>query len=196
MSDAGALDVSNADVTIIGIGPNGYFGWDVAGGGDVDNDGFDDLLVGAPGLFFSSQPEGYVSIISGGPALPAVLDSATDSTAILVGDVIGDDFGHSVTGIGDINGDGFDDVTVGAPLNDGAGNDAGAAYAFVGPFAGLLEAGRDEASAMEGSTSGARAGWSLASLDDWDGDGGVDLVVGACGSATVPLTRALHKELR
>jgi hypothetical protein len=172
---------TDADVVILGSGPNEYLGWAVDAAGDIDGDEYNDLVIGAPAFLFSNYPAGYAVLISGGENLDPVIQ-VEDGAALLVGENSGDDFGHAVSGM-DVQGDGFGDVIVGAPYNDEAGADAGSVYAFLGPMDGLLEAGRDDDGHFTGSTS-ARAGWSLANLGDFSGDGFDDLAIGAYRDTT------------
>ena len=90
----------------------------------------------------------------------------------------GDRFGTVVAGVGDVNGDGFDDVGIGAPGADGLGSDAGAVYVFYGP---QIAAGSAVAAdrTLLGATAGDAAGSSLVRLGDVDGDLDADFAVGA-----------------
>jgi hypothetical protein len=93
-----------ADVTMTGETTNNYFGAYVTGG-DIDNDGYDDAIVGAT---FYSNDTGRVYIFRGS----ASLDNTADVT--LTGNAEGDELGYPVTVIGDVNDDGYNDVFVGA----------------------------------------------------------------------------------
>src|SRR5690242_14058941 len=136
-NDAGGTDAGRAYVVFGGPGPTrlpnwvltggsggGLFGNSVAGAGDVNGDGYADVIVGAPQAGGSNRGAAYVFF--GGPAADAIPDLA------LSGEQANDRFGASVAGAGDVNGDGYDDVIVGAPLNDSAGSNSGRAYIFYG----------------------------------------------------------------
>ena len=81
----------------------------VAGAGDVNGDGYDDVMVSAPAADTGEGNGGAVFVFHGSP-------SGIDTTFAtrLTGDRPGDEFGRSVAGAGDVNGDGFDDVIVGS----------------------------------------------------------------------------------
>jgi len=147
------------------------FGNAVSSAGDVNGDGFDDVIVGAPGYGNGESGEGKVSLFlgSGGglSATPAWTAEGGQLDAAL---------GTSVAGAGDVNGDGFDDVIVGAPGFDNGEADEGAAFLFLGTASGLETA---PAWSAESDQAGARFGISVSSAGDVNGDGLSDLLVGA-----------------
>ncbi|MCP4117186.1 MAG: DUF4214 domain-containing protein [Desulfobacteraceae bacterium] len=106
-------------------------GHDVAGIGDINNDGYDDFLIGQGGnvgevYVLMGSPDGWTSNLN-------LYMLEPDEGQILKGASEGDSFGGSLTGLGDVNGDGFDDFLIGAPGVDLAGyNDVGQAYLFFG----------------------------------------------------------------
>ncbi len=149
-------------------------GTSVAGAGDVNNDGFDDIVVGAPGEDTGGADAGAAYIVLGS-ATPTSSDLSTHIR--LTGQAAGDAAGKSVAGGADFNGDGFDDVVVGAPLE--GGTDAGAAYLALGsntPAPGSL--GGHFKYSGETTIAGDMAGTSVA-MGDTDGDGFGDLLIGA-----------------
>jgi hypothetical protein len=98
------------------------FGRSVSAAGDVNGDGYDDILVGT----FAGQEEvGYAYIYFGGESMslrPAI---------VLSNSIPGDLFGYSVAHAGDVNGDGFPDAIIGAPVRQGASSKPGNAYLYL-----------------------------------------------------------------
>jgi hypothetical protein len=101
---------------------------------------------------------------------------ATRAAWTAKGDEQSDFYGNSVNTAGDVNGDGFDDVIVGARLYDGGQHDEGRAFVYLGSASGLS----DTAAWMaEGNQVSAQLGWSVATAGDVNGDGYDDVIVGA-----------------
>jgi hypothetical protein len=150
--------------------PYGSFGDAVAGAGDVNNDGHDDLLVGASWMNPWSEPEG-----EGRAYLFSGLDGALMHTLVSPNDPSGF-LGNAVSGLGDVNDDGFLDVLVGAwRENPGSSpRDAGRAYVFSGLTGEVLHAlisPNEELSGWFGA--------SVARVGDVDNDAVPDILIGA-----------------
>ncbi|MBI5502272.1 MAG: FG-GAP repeat protein [Deltaproteobacteria bacterium] len=155
-----------------------YFGVSVAAAGDVNADGFDDLLVGAYSYSAGSADEGAAFLYLGGTAGPAALpDRTLDSPAGEAGAA----FGLAVGAAGDLDGDGFADFVVAAPLLDGgSGADEGRAYVYLGSSTGPGSAPDVVLGAAASvAQGGAQFGLAVGSAGDLDGDGFVDLAIGA-----------------
>ncbi len=148
------------------------FGYSVSSAGDVNNDGYDDVIVGARGYTYIYENEGAAYVFHGSPA---GLHFTPDW--LVYGDRPTASFGSAVAGIGDINGDGFDDVAVGALGWDGITiSDTGAVKVFLGSATGLQTTA---AWLFEGSLPGSRLGTSVAGVGDVNNDGYADMLVGA-----------------
>ena len=160
------------DVVITGTAPFDQFGLSVSGAGDVNGDGYDDVLVGAPFNDVGGADAGRAYVFFGGPAMNNVPD------VTFTGAFASDFLGYAVAGAGDVNGDGFDDVAVGAPLHDSGGVDRGRVYIYFGGLA--MDAVADVV--PRGQVSGDNFGVSVAGAGDVNGDGFDDIIVGASGS--------------
>ena len=148
------------------------FGHALTTAGDMNGDGVSDVAVGAFQALGPAGMTGEVIYYYGTPSL------STPPTNIY-GEQVFDEFGYSVAGVGDVNGDGYPDLLVGAPLHDvGANVDAGKAYLYLGGPAGIATAPRWVFSPGEAH---ARVGWSVAWAGDVNNDGYDDWIVGAPG---------------
>jgi FG-GAP repeat protein/VCBS repeat protein len=149
----------------------------VAAAGDFNRDGFGDLIVG---YRFGSQ-------LAGVNAGSARVFSGRDGSvlATFVGDTAQDNFGRSVAGAGDVNGDGFADVVVGAPLDDNNGLNSGSAKVFSGATGALLYTFNGSAKHL--------LGVAVAGVGDLNGDGRADVLVGANPDLTLPLSHGYAK---
>jgi hypothetical protein len=151
----------------------------IAAAGDVDGDGFCDLLVGSPGT-------DSVSLYRGSPA------GYADPPLVLTGPV-GSGFGEAVAGAGDVNGDGYADVVVGAPLRGeaDAGVVQGGATLLFGAPAGLATA-RSIWLSPRAASDAQQYGRYVAAAGDVDGDGRADVAVWAGIGSTDPQEVALY----
>ena len=152
-------------------GTNERFGASVANAGDVNGDGYGDIVAGAP----NAIPNG-----SGRAAVHAGSGSGLQSSALwsqLGAENFGG-FGSSVAGAGDINGDGLSDVLVGAVFQENGGaQDRGTARVYLGP----LPAGAAAAWTVNGPSAFANVGHCVANAGDVNGDGWSDLILGEPG---------------
>jgi len=145
----------------------GALGKALALGGDLDGDGFGDILVAQP-EWTGGNNRGKVQARGSRLSVPIHVWS---------GEVDGDQFGFSVAIARDVDGDGLGDALIGAPFHDGpAGEDAGRVYLFSGGSGALLRV-------WDGETPFAHFGHAVATLGDRNRDGVVDLAIGAPGHA-------------
>jgi hypothetical protein len=100
------INTNNANVTIYGSNAGDLFGWSVSDAGDVNNDGYDDVIIGAPG-WGADRGRAYIFHGRATGSWGSVYDADSDADVILTGENDGDRFGFSVSGAGDINSDGL-----------------------------------------------------------------------------------------
>jgi hypothetical protein len=150
---------------------SGLFGCSVSTAGDVDGDGYSDVIVGARLASNGEASEGLAYVYLGSP------------TGIIVPyqrrlevNLANADFGVSVSGAGDVNGDGFFDVVVGADLWESGQTDEGAAFIFHGSSVGTVAA---ISTTLQRNITDGRMGHSVAEAGDVNGDGYADIIVGA-----------------
>ncbi len=153
-----------------GVVQDDYLGVSATGTGDINGDGTSDFIIGAP----YADPGSDRSINSGA----AYIYSGSDGSALFTvkSDSADDYLGFSVSGAGDVNGDGRSDFIVGGPNTDVAGLvNAG----WVGIYSGL---NGSLLYALPGDSAGDLFGHSVAGIGDVDGDGKDDVIVGAIGT--------------
>ncbi|HEY2955396.1 MAG TPA: FG-GAP-like repeat-containing protein [Candidatus Eisenbacteria bacterium] len=148
-----------------------FFGNSVATAGDVNGDGYDDVVVGAHHYSNGQAAEGRAYLYLGSPSGPGVAAAWTAE-----GNQAGAFFGNTVAAAGDVNGDGFSDVVIGASSFDDGQTDEGRVFLYLGSATGL---GIGPAWAAESNVAGAAFGWSVATAGDVNGDGYSDVIVGA-----------------
>lgn len=155
--------------------PGGSFGASVGTAGDVNGDGFSDILVGAPDLSNGQSLEGAFYLYLG-----ALITLPTTPAYSLESNSAGRRLGSSVAGIGDSNGDGFFDVAIGAPTASNPEVEEGIVYVLYG--AGI-PAGLSGLSVLQTNQAGTRIGASVAEAGDVNGDGYADFTTGAPGTS-------------
>ena len=168
--DAGTFDPEDvADSMVEGDTMYGYFGYSLDQAGDVNNDGFDDMIVGTQSY---NNGKGYLFL---GPLLGDTSSSGADGT--WSGEYNSDYAGQSVAGGFDFDADGNDDTIIGAPY---AASYAGAVYLVYGPGTGDNDLG-DAPVTIAGATSYtySLAQWgSLTGVPDMNGDGQDEIAMG------------------
>jgi len=154
---------------------NGKFGNSVASAGDVNGDGYAEVIVGAPNQDTSAKDEGNAFIYYGSAAGISVTPSATLYNPNSQESGF---FGVSVASAGDVNGDGYDDVIVGAWLQDASAKDEGNAFVYLGSASGITTAPPVTLDNPTNQWSGF-FGISVASAGDLNEDGYSDVIIGA-----------------
>jgi len=188
---------------ITGDGANDGAGESVAGLGDINGDGFDDLIVGAPGGDDNGSAAGESYVVFGrasgfgtvveGRSTVNLSALGINEGFIITGAAAGDESGESVSAAGDVNGDGFADLLIGARHNDLGASDAGEAYVIFGKAAGfghVVGTGQNTRRVIDldalGSTEGfvvqndkaiSNFGLDVSAAGDINGDGFGDIVV-------------------
>jgi hypothetical protein len=171
---SGEYDLWDADVKLVGEATDDNAGRASAHAGDVDGDGYDDLIIGARGNDRGGSGAGAAFLVLG----PVTADmSLVGADAVLVGENDTDSAGNAVAGAGDVNADGYDDLLIGAYSWASGHTSYGAAYLMHGPISGEIELSAADAMITGGSSS--EFGGSVVGAGDTDGDGVPDLLIGA-----------------
>ena len=133
------LALGQEDVRVLGINPQDYLGESASG--DINGDGIDDLISGAPsypGLPYSDTNRGAVYVFFGSNTLSYPLQPPDDADLIIYGEAAYDRLGHFIA-VGDVNGDGVGDLLIGADVVDIESptlrTDCGAVYVILGSSA-------------------------------------------------------------
>ena len=173
-----SLTVS-AEASFVGEAASDHSGCSVGGAGDVNGDGFDDVLIGAWGNSDGGAEAGKVYVVFGRDAGWALDEHLSQADVSLVGESPSDEMGTRVAGVGDANLDGFGDFLVGAPGNSNGFMDRGAAYLIYGRNTGWPGGGVDEAASiiLLGGQPQDHAGSAISGGGDLNGDGIPDVVV-------------------
>ncbi|MBN1850854.1 MAG: FG-GAP repeat protein [Deltaproteobacteria bacterium] len=155
-----------------------HMGFSVSSTGDVNGDGYGDIIVGVPGYDNGESVEG-IALVFLGSASGITGTNPSNAHAMIEGNQIGAGMGNSVASAGDVNGDGYGDIIVGATLYDNGETDEGAAFVFLGSASGVTGTNPSNAHAMlESNQADAWMGQSVASAGDVNGDGYDDVIVG------------------
>ena len=183
----GPIDLlTQANITINGAAANDRSGWFVAGAGDVNNDGFDDVIIGAPRAdnnALTDSGSAYVVYGSATPTTPVDLANLGSAGFRIDGAAANDLNGWSVAGAGDVNSDGFADVIVGAPYADNISRfNSGSSYVVYGSAsrATPVDLGNLGSAGfrIDGSGTSDQSGFSVAGAGDVNNDGFDDVIIG------------------
>ncbi len=165
----------NADWTGQSNQANAFFGTSVASAGDVNNDGYSDIIVGAISYTNGESNEGAAFVWHGSGTGLFPFGTPLNADWTVEGNQIDATLGRSVASAGDVGGDGFSDVVVGANRYDNGETDEGLCQVFLGGSTGLANLPTFSA---EGNVAFAWLGWSVAGAGDVNGDGFSDVIVG------------------
>lgn len=179
---------------INGVNDYDFSGSEVSGAGDLNGDGFDDILIGASGESTNGYSSGAAYVVFGkaaGFGASLNLSSLNGINGfVMKGGAEYDYFGASVSAAGDINGDGFDDILIGARgVDHPTGGSSGATYVIFGK-SGSFNATLDPSTLdgtiglkIMGEVGGDSLGRSVSNAGDINGDGVVDILIGSNNSA-------------
>lgn len=174
-------DLSTADASFIGESANDYTGTSVTGVGDVNDDGFDDFTISSVWNDEAGVDAGQVYLIFGKASGWKMDTDLSQADASFLGEKAGDNAGRGISGVGDVNGDGIDDLLIGAHLNDASISNAGKTYLFFGKRTGWAKdtsLSKADAS-FQGENIDDMSGYSLGGYGDVNGDGYGDILIGA-----------------
>jgi hypothetical protein len=171
------MDVSNANASFIGEGQWNYAGTALDGAGDVNGDGFDDIIISA------ARGAGKTYVIFGRRSGWTMNQNLVYSNASFLGEGTSDQSYRGLSGVGDVNNDGYDDFAIGATWNSEGGNTAGQAYLILGRASGWsnnVSLANVNASFI-GEEPSDNAGSSISGAGDVNNDGYDDIIIGAPG---------------
>ncbi|SFE64961.1 integrin alpha [Nitrosomonas sp. Nm166] len=188
-----SLDGSNG-FRLDGVAELDGSGFSVSSAGDVNNDGFDDVIIGAPRAAPNGTSLAGSSYVVFGKATG--FEAAMDLSSLngrngfrLDGETEDDFSGFSVSNAGDVNGDGFDDLIIGASFADSNGSSSGSSYVVFGKASGfdatmnLSSLDGNTGFRLDGVAAGDNSGFLVSNAGDVNGDGFDDVIIGAFAAA-------------
>ena len=194
------LSLADLDPTIgfrlDGESARGHGHYSVSSAGDFNGDGYDDIIIGTRdaepnGIRNSGSTYIVYGKVNGFDTNINLGNLAASDGFRIDGENKGDWSGWSVSSAGDFNGDGYDDIIIGAPNADPNGGDDGSTYVVFGKADGsnglngtieLSELDGSDGFRIDGENGGDWSGWSVSSAGDINGDGYDDIIIGAFGA--------------
>jgi hypothetical protein len=188
-TNAGVLSATDSDVIWTGEALYSGLGRGLGSAGDVNGDGFDDILLGSPNYDADAGSDTYhgrAYLVWGSTTLSSgTADAAAAVT--FTSDTDREYVGYNIDGAGDVDGDGYDDFVIGAIGVADAGTNAGAAFLYYGAasgWSGDWEPSTTADATFTGETAVDYLGHGVNAAGDLDGDGYDDFVMGAIGTDT------------
>ena len=197
IGDAGVIDLSSLNgangFVINGIDADDWSGFPVSSAGDINGDGADDLIIGAAFADPNGSNSGESYVVFGGAGVGAggslELSSLNGANGFIINGINPDDMcGRRLSGAGDVNGDGVDDLIIGAIRADPNGSSSGESYVVFGG-AGVGSGGTLELFALNGvngfvinGVSAYDSSGTVSSAGDVNCDGIDDIIIGSSGS--------------
>jgi hypothetical protein len=188
LSNIDLANLGTKGFSITGASAGDFSGWSVSGAGDFNGDGLSDIIIGAPQCTLGSttcSDTGISYVIFGSKSTAAIFLASLSLTQgfSIHGASNKDNSGQSVSGAGDVNKDGYDDVIIGSP---GATDYAGESYIIYGvkdinsPI--ILSSLGTKGVYIAGISAGDKSGFSVSGAGDINNDGYADLIIGAYGA--------------
>jgi len=171
----GAVTAEDASAALLGSMSQGYLGHDISGGGDVNGDGYDDILIGSG---YAGEGGAYVFL---GPLEEAAADMFADT--VIYTDEGSSYLGWRVAMVGDLNDDGVDDIAFSELMSDYGQSNGGAVGLALGPLSGSYSLQTTDAVIYP--TSSVFLGHDIHGVGDISGDGVDDLAVSGYYSETI-----------
>ncbi|HCH63841.1 MAG TPA: hypothetical protein DFR83_13630, partial [Deltaproteobacteria bacterium] len=190
---SGDFDLSSSDARFTGENNSDELGYGagVSSAGDVNNDGYQDMIAGARFNDRGGTKSGAAYLVLG-PVTTATARSVSRADAIFVGEASSDQTGDSVSGPGDIDGNGVDDLLIGSGWNDASTTNGGAGYLVLGPVTagtGVVDlANADARFTPEGDNDRLRVNGA----GDLDADGYADILIATQNNSTNSAVGAQH----
>lgn len=182
LSEPGVRSLAGADLTFVGEAENNRLGHSMGAVGDMDGDGIGDLVMGSYGHASSGPNTGKVYIVPGSSMAIGGERTVGENEYMYLGEAEEDAAGHAVRAAYDVDGDGLQDVVVGARINGTGALEGGKGYVLLGASLGTpgeVRSLADADFAYYGSAEGGWLGYQAAGAGDVDGDGLADIMFGA-----------------